>query len=341
MKNPFFKTTSFAIDIGNNNTVLSDGAGTCSHQASFIVFESETNRIRAVGDEAYDIFERTPQELRAVKPLKWGVIADYDSASAMIRKMVAKTFTGTRFFPRYNEIISGVPYCSTEVERRALREALDQFNARDRYLLFEPLAAALGMGLNIREPDGKMIVDIGGGITEIVIISLSGIAVFKSVKTAGDTFTEDIRDHLRKEYNFQIGWKTAELIKRKAGAVMDQLKENPEPMLVKGKDLMEGIPAMRSIDHRQVSYILNKSMRAIEEQILQALQICPPELAADIYKNGIHVTGGGSMLRGMKERLERIVQLTVHVDPDPLWSVSRGISRALSNTKSHRAILIK
>ncbi|MBT1709209.1 rod shape-determining protein [Fulvivirgaceae bacterium PWU5] len=335
-----FKNKSLAIDLGNNNTLVSDKDNLLVSQPSYIVFDAHNNAVKAVGDKAYSMFEKSHEELRPIKPLKGGVIADYDSASRMIHELIKQANRGTSFLSGYENIISGIPYSTTEVERRALRDALGQFNARHTYLLYEPLAAALGLGLDIREPEGKMVIDIGGGITEIVIISLSGIAAFQSVKIAGDTFDEAIQDHFRRSYNMAIGLKTAEQVKIKVGAVQNDLKEAPAPMMVRGKDLMEGIPVVRRVDHAEVVYILEKSVAAIEHAIIQTLETCPPELAADIYVNGINITGGNAYLRGLKERFESRIKLPVHIDPQALLSVSKGIAKALQDPKKYQSVLV-
>lgn len=334
-----FHNHSFAIDLGNNNTVISDESGPLLAQPSYIVFNTARN-VKAVGDHAYAMFEKTHDELTPVKPLKGGVIADYESATRMIQEMVKQVYRNRGFLSGFNHVISGVPYNTTEVERRALRDALEQINSKKSHLLYEPLAAALGMGLSIREPQGKLVIDIGGGITEIVVISLSGIAAFQSIKIAGDTFDENIQDHFRKEYNMAIGLKTAELVKIQVGAVTDKLADAPQPMFVKGKDMLSGIPITRKISHSEIAHILNKSFEQIETAIIQTLETCPPELAADIYETGIHLTGGGSMFRGIKERFERSIKLTVHLDPTPLRSVSNGISQALSAPHKFSSMLI-
>ena len=319
---------------------MSDSEELLLSEPSYIVLDTNTNKVKAIGDQAFNIFGKNHEELKPVQPLKWGVIADYHSANAMIGGMVSKTSKKRSVFSRYNEIIAGVPHAATAVEQRALREVLDQFNSRKCHLVYEPLAAAIGMGLNIKEPDGKMIVDIGGGITEIVIVSLSGVAVFRSVKVAGDTFTESIQDHLRRKYNLQVGWKTAEQTKINVGIVKDNLPDLPPSTLVKGKDLMLGLPVERSIGPKEIFQVLDRPFRFVEEQIIQALEICPPELSADIYQNGIHITGGGALLKGVKERLENTIQIPVTLDREPLLSVSRGISKVLANPKQYSAILM-
>lgn len=335
-----FRNKNIGIDLGNNNTIVSDREKILVSQPSYIAFDTEHNHVKAVGDAAYLMFEKNHEELKPVKPLRGGVIADYDSASKMIFELMRKADARTSFLSGYENIISGIPYNTTEVERRALRDALSQFQAKNTYMLFEPLAAALGIGLDIREPNGKMVIDMGGGITEIVIISLSGIAAFQSVKAAGDTFDEEIQDHFRRNYNMSIGLKTAEQIKIQVGAVIEKISEAPAPMLVKGKDMIEGIPTTRKIDHREVAHILEKSISAIEHGIVQTLETCPPELAADIYGNGIHVSGGNAMLRGLKERFESRLKLPVHIDMEALLSVSKGVAVALRDPKKFQGVLV-
>lgn len=335
-----FKNRSFSIDLGNNNTLVADSTKMLLAQPSYIVFNSN-HSVKAVGEQAYEMFEKTHEELTPVKPLRGGVIADFNSASLMIKELVNRAYTQkASFFSGYDHIISGVPYYTTEVERRALRDAIDQFNPRKRSLLFEPLAAAIGMGLNIREPEGKMVIDIGGGITEIVIISLSGIAAFQSLKVAGDTFDMNIQDYFRRNFNMSIGLKTAEQVKILAGSVQEDIDPIPDTIMVKGKDLMTGIPVIRKIDHREIAFILEKSVSSIERSIIQTLETCPPELAADIYQNGMHITGGSSLLRGLKQRFEKNMKLPVHLDEQPLSSVSRGIARVLANPKKFTGVLI-
>ncbi|HZB14005.1 MAG TPA: rod shape-determining protein [Chryseolinea sp.] len=337
----FFKNKSVALDLGNNNTVLSSRESVLFSQASYIVFDLGSQKVKAIGDKAYNMFEKNHQELKPVKPLKGGVIADYDSAKVMLHEMVGQACGTSSFMNGYDCIISGIPFNTTEVERRALRDVIDQFSARQTFMVYEPVAAALGIGLNIREPDGKMIIDIGGGITEIVVISLSGIAAFQSLKVAGDTFDEAIQDHFRRSYNMAIGLKTAEQIKIKVGAVLDKLPEAPEPLIVRGKDMVEGIPVVRKINHSEVAFILEKSVASIEHRVVQTLETCPPELAADIYENGIHITGGSSMLRGLRERFEAKLRLPVHIDSQPLLSVSKGMATTLGETKKFQSILME
>lgn len=340
MNIPGFRSNNFAIDLGNNNTLLTNQQGVLLSQPSFIAFDSKTRSVKAVGDAAYNMFEKSHDELRPVKPLRGGVIADYESASTMIKEMVLGVYP-KRWLNSFGHIISGIPFSTTEVERRALRDVLDQFHARKTNLFFEPLAAATGIGLNIQSPEGKMLVDIGGGITEIVIISLSGIAVVHSTKVAGDSLTTEIQDAFRRNFNMAIGFKTAEQLKIQAGLVWSSVKEKPASVSVKGKDIQEGIPVTRTISSDEIAEILSKPFRTIEEGIIHALEVCPPELAADIYQNGIHITGGGALLHGIRERLEHVLQLPIHIDAEPLLAVSKGISQALREPKKFRTVLFE
>lgn len=331
---------SFAIDLGNNNTLLTDKDKILLSEPSYIVF-NENHSIKAVGEEAYCIYEKSHQALHPVKPLRGGVIADYQSAGKMIRTLVDKVY-GNNFLSRgFDTIITGVPFHTTMVERRAFKDALDQFNPRRTNLLFEPLAAAIGMGMNIGEPEGKFIVDIGGGITEMVVISLSGVAAFQSIKIAGDTFDECIRDYFRKAHNLLIGIRTAEMVKKSIGGVYAEVGIVPPAILVRGKSLAEGIPMSVEVTYHELVHVLDKPFAEIENGILHTLQHCPPELASDIYETGIHVTGGSALLKGLKQRLEKNISLPVHIDANPLTSVSTGISKALRNPRQYQSVLIE
>ncbi len=335
----FSKSKSFAIDLGNNNTLLTDKDKLLLSEPSYIVL-NENSSVNAVGEAAYNIFEKSHEALHPIKPLRGGVIADYQSADKMIRSLVDKVYTKHFWQSGFDTIITGVPYHTTLVERRAFREALDQFNARKTLMLYEPLAAAIGMGLNIREPEGKLIVDIGGGITEVVIISLSGVAAFQSLKVAGDTFDEAIRDYFRREHNLLIGIRTAEQVKKTIGGVYHEIDNVPDPISVRGKSLEEGIPVSKKISYHEIVNVLSKLFDEVEAGIIHTLQHCPPELASDIYDSGIYLTGGGALLHGIKERLENSISLPVHIDEHALLSVSKGISTALRNQKQFQGVFM-
>ncbi len=338
--NPFASTKNLAIDLGNNNTLLCDQSSLLLSQPSLMVVNELNNRIEAVGDQAYDMLEKTHSNLKPIKPLKGGVISDGESAKRMLKELVGKVRKPSLFPSGFKYLLSGVPYDTTPVEKRALRDALDQFSSRYTHLVHEPLAAALGLGLNIQEPEGKMVVDIGGGITEVVVISLSGIAAFQSIRVAGDALDEEIQDYFRREYNLSIGLKSAEKIKKEIGCIYGPMADRKTVAVVKGKDLMEGIPASRTINQSELTRVLEKPFRQIEECIHQSLEICPPELAADIYQSGIHVTGGNALLKGIKERFAQTFQMPVHIDPLPLLAVSKGIGQVLTAPQKFKAVLL-
>ena len=341
VKFDFLRKKSFAIDFGNTNTLVRDVEKVLVDQPSYIVLDSNRSAVKAVGSEAYRMFEKTHNEYRPVKPLRGGVIADYDSAAKMLQALMHLAYGEKSMLSGYGSVISGVPYSTTHVERRALLNALETLHARTTYLLFEPLAAALGMGLDIQEPEGKLVIDIGGGITEIVVISLSGIACFQSIKVAGDSMDETIRHYFRKEYNMAIGIKTAEQVKIQVGAVMQELENPPSPMAVKGKELLRGLPITRTVDFREIAVVLEKSISAIELGMIQTLETCPPELASDIYVSGVHLTGGNALLRGLQDRLQRKLKLPVHIDDNPLSSVSKGVATVLREPHKYRGVLLQ
>lgn len=335
----FSQTKNLAIDLGNTNTLLRNQTHLLLSEPSVLVLDSQNNRVEAVGEQAYQMLEKTHHHLKSIRPLRGGVISDGDSAKRMMWEMVQKVSRTSRF-TSFNYLISGVPLDTTSVEQRALRETLDQFSARHTHLVYEPLAAALGMGLNIHEPEGKLIVDIGGGITEVVVISLSGAATFQSVRIAGDTLDEEIRDYFRREHHLAIGLKTAEYVKKKLGCVFDSLASPQEGLHVKGKDLRDGIPATRWISQVDLCRVLEEPLKSIELCIQQSLETCPPELASDVYQTGIFVTGGHAHLKGLAERFYHRFNLPVHLDPQALLSVSMGIGQILNRPdRFHGALL--
>lgn len=332
---------SVALDLGNNNTLITDSLNNHMSAPSFIVLNKANKSIRSTGEEAYDMLGKTSEGFKVIKPLKGGVIADYDAACMLLKTLVKKAYPQYSAFHKFDQLVCGIPFYSSEVERRALRDALEQFRSRKTHLMFEPIAAAIGMGLDVQEPDGKFLVDIGGGITEIALISLSGIVTYRSIKIAGDSFDEDIQHYLRKEYNIIIGIKQAEQLKVSTGAAITLDGDIPSPAYVVGKDAISGIPKGVTISYPELVKVLNDSIVKIEEAILQTLDECPPELAGDIYTNGIYLTGGGSLLRGLKDRLASRLQIHLHQDPHALNSVSNGISKVLRSDKPYRFVLFR
>jgi rod shape-determining protein MreB len=257
----------------------------------------------------------------------------------MIRGMI-KLINGKRslFSSSYRMVVC-IPSGITEVEKRAVKDSSEQAGAKEVYLIAEPMAAAIGIGVNVKEPTGHMIVDIGGGTTEIAVIALSGIVTDQSIRIAGDEFNEDILGYMRKQHNMLIGERSAERIKIEVGAALPDIENPPPAIEVRGKDLMTGIPKTISVTHKEVAHALNKSIIKIEDAILKALESTPPELSADIYDRGIHLTGGGALLRGLDKRLSQKTKLPVHVAEDPLRAVVRGSGIALKSLDDYKYLM--
>jgi rod shape-determining protein MreB and related proteins len=330
-----------ALDLGNNNTVLTDAKQLPFSAPSFVTLHKSNKSAQAVGQAAYEMQGKIGGDVKVVKPLRGGIIADYEAANLMLGLIMKGAYPRRSMFDTFDQLICGIPYASTDVERRALRDALEQFKSKNTALIFEPIAAAIGMGLNVQEPDGKFLVDIGGGITEIALISLSGIVTHRAIKVAGDSFDLEIQEYLKKKFNVAIGLKQAEQLKISAGAASTVLAEWPEAACVAGKDISTGIPKVIEIGPLEIAGVLDEAISKIEEAILQTLEECPPELSGDIYTNGIYLTGGSSLLRGLKERLEARINIPIHQDPNALFSVLKGISGVLGSPRTHKAVLFK
>jgi len=267
-----------------------------------------------------------------VRPLRDGVIADFKAAELMISGMLKKIQSKNRLFAPSLKMVICIPSGSTEVEIRAVRDSAEHAGGRDVYMIPEPIAAAIGIGIDVEAPAGCMIVDIGGGTTEIAVISLGGIVTNKSLRTAGDDFTEDIVQHMGQMHNMRVGSRTAEAIKINAGAALTDLENGPEEYVVRGPNRMTGLPTEAPISYAEVAHCLDKSISKIENSILDALQHTPPELYADIVQRGIYLAGGGALLRGLDQRLSNKLNIKFHIAEDPLRAVARGTAIALKNT---------
>ncbi|MCI1265067.1 MAG: rod shape-determining protein [Saprospiraceae bacterium] len=300
-------------------------------EPSIVAINKKTGEIIAVGNKAMQMHEKTHKNIDTIRPLKDGVIADFQAAESMIQGMINMIGNKRRFFTHLRMVIC-IPSGITEVEKRAVFDSADHVDSKETYLIHEPMAAALGIGLDVEEPIGNMVIDIGGGTTEIAVIALSGIVCDQSIRVAGDEFTEDIIDYIRREHNMLIGERTAEKIKLNVGAATKNLTNPPEPYAVNGRDLMTGIPRQIIIRYEETAEALDKSIMKIEEAVLKALEITPPELSADIYRTGLYLTGGGALLKGLDKRLSIKTKLPVLVADDPLRAVVRGTGIALKNT---------
>jgi len=299
-------------------------------------------RIIAVGREARLMQGKTHPNITTVRPLKDGVIADFDASEQMIG-MLIKSIPALRkrFFSPSLRMVVCIPSGITEVETRAVRESCERVNGKDIYLVHEPMAAAIGIGLDIMQPKGNMIIDIGGGTTEIAVIALGGIVCDKSVKIAGDIFNSDIVHYMRTQHNLYVGESTAENIKMTVGAATEDLDAPPDDIMVQGRDLLTGKPKQVQVSYREMVKALDKSILRIEDAIMETLSQTPPELAADIYNTGIYMAGGGSMLRGLDKRISMKTDLPVYVAEDPLRAVVRGTGITLKNINKFRSILLK
>lgn len=331
-------TQELAIDLGTANTLIIQDGVVVIDEPSIVAVDTRTGETIAVGNRAMQMHEKTHQNIRTIRPLKDGVIADFQAAESMIEGLINLIGSKRRFFTHLKMVIC-IPSGITEVEKRAVFDSADHVDSKETYLIFEPMAAALGIGLDVEEPVGNMIIDIGGGTTEIAVIALSGIVGDQSIRTAGDEFTSNIIDYMKRHHNILIGERTAEQIKINVGSALKQLDDPPEDFAVNGRDLITGIPKQLSISYQEIAESIDESITKIEEAILKALETTPPELASDIYKTGLYLTGGGALLRGLDKRISRITKLPVHVAEDPLRAVVKGTGIALKNTHRYSFLI--
>lgn len=334
-----FFNQELAIDLGTANTLIIQGDEVVVDEPSIVAINRRTGEVIAVGHKAMQMHEKTHEEIKTIRPLKDGVIADFQAAEKMMEGMINMVGKRKRFFSHLKMVVC-IPSGITEVEKRAVFDSADHVDSKETYLIYEPMAAALGIGLNVEEPIGNMIIDIGGGTTEIAVIALSGIVCDQSIRTAGDEFTTDIVNYLRRQHNMLIGERTAEQIKINVGSAVPEMDDAPPDYAVNGRDLMTGIPKQITISYQEVAHALDKSIAKVEEAILKALETTPPELASDIFKTGIYLTGGGALLRGLDKRISAKTKLKVHIADDPLRAVVRGTGIALSDIERFMPILI-
>ncbi len=337
-----FLTEEIAIDLGTANTLIIHNDKVVVDAPSIVARDRATRKIIAVGQEANLMQGKTHENIKTIRPLKDGVIADFDASEQMI-SMFIKEIPALKkkwLTPSLRMVIC-IPSGITEVEMRAVKESAERVNGKEVYLIHEPMAAAIGIGVDIMQPKGNMVVDIGGGTTEIAVIALGGIVCDKSVKVAGDVFTNDIIYYMRTQHNLYVGERTAENIKITVGAATEDLELPPEDMAVQGRDLLTGKPKQAQISYREIAKALDKSILRIEDAIMETLSQTPPELAADIYNTGIYLAGGGSMLRGLDKRLSQKTDLPVYIAEDPLRVVVRGTGITLKNLNRYKSVLMK
>jgi len=335
-----FLSQEIAIDLGTANTLIVHEGKVVVDQPSIVAYDRKTDKVIAVGDKAMQMHGKTHPDIETIRPLKDGVIADFKAAEAMIKEMIKMIHKNKGVFGKSAIMVICIPSGTTEVEKRAVFDSADQAGAKERYLIYEPMAAALGIGLDVEAPIGNMIIDIGGGTTEIAVISLSGIVSNQSINIAGDEFTLDIVDYMRRQHNLLIGERTAENIKIHIGAALPELEDGPDDFPVNGRDLMTGIPKQIMVNYSEIAGTLDNSIAKIEEAIMKSLEDTPPELASDIYKRGLYLTGGGALLRGLDKRIATKTKLTCHIADDPLRNVVRGTGIALKNREKYKNTIL-
>ena len=324
-----FLTEEIAIDLGTANTLIIHNDKVVIDSPSIVARDRVSGKIIAVGNEANLMQGKTHENIKTIRPLKDGVIADFDASEQMISLFIKSIpALKKKFFSPALRMVICIPSGITEVEMRAVKESAERVNGKEVYLIHEPMAAAIGIGVDIMQPKGNMIVDIGGGTTEIAVIALGGIVCDKSVKVAGDVFTNDIIYYMRTQHNLYVGDRTAEKIKIQIGSAT-------------GRDLLTGKPKQVQISYREIAKALDKSILRIEDSVMETLSQTPPELAADIYNTGIYLAGGGSMLRGLDKRLSKKTDLPVYIAEDPLRAVVRGTGIVLKNLPKYKSVLIK
>ena len=334
-----FLTQDLAIDLGTANTVIFVNDKKVIDEPSIVAIDTTTGKSLAVGTQAKLMHGRTDPTIKTIRPLTDGVIADFDAAEIMLRELIKKiNYKRTLFNPSLRMVVA-IPKGSTEVEKRAVRDSSEHAGGRDVYMIYEPMAAALGIGLDVNAPSGNMIVDIGGGTAEIAVISLGGIVADDSIRTAGDVFTSEIQLYMRQQHNIKVGEVTAEDIKIKNGAAISDLEDTPEPYTVSGPNLMTAHPVEAQVTSQEIAHCLDKSLVKLETAIMNVLENTPPELYADIVRKGIFLTGGGALLRGLDVRLSKKVNIPFHVAEDPLRAVARGTCIALKNIGNYKFLL--
>lgn len=334
-------TQELAIDLGTANTIIIENDKIVVDEPSIVAIDQTTKKLVAIGETARQMHGKTHQNIRTIRPLRDGVIADFNAAEQMIRGMIRMINPKNRFFTPSLRMVVSIPSGSTEVEIRAVRDSSEHAGGRDVYMVYEPMAAAIGIGLDVVAPEGNMVVDIGGGTTEIAVIALGGIVCNESIRIAGDGFTADIQAYMRHQHNIKVGERTAEDIKIFVGAALPDIDGPPADYMVRGPNMMTALPIEIPVSYQEIAHCLDKSLTKVESAVLSVLEQTPPELYADIVQKGIYLAGGGALLRGLAKRLTDKISITFHVAENPLHAVARGTGIILKNLDKYQSLLIR
>ena len=327
----FSLTQELAIDLGTANTIIIHNGKIVVDEPSIVALDYHSGKLVAIGNQARQMHGKTHQNIKTIRPLKDGVIADFNATELMLRGMIRKVKTSGHLFSPSLKMVICIPSGSTNVEIRAVRDSAEHAGGREVYMIYEPMAAALGAGLDVEAPEGHMIIDIGGGTTEIACISLGGIVCSESINVAGDVFTEDIQSYVRQQHNIRIGERTAEDIKIAVGAAVSELEDEPEDFQVTGPNILTSLPSTLNLSYSEVAYALEKSLVKIDATVMKVLEMVPPELYTDIVRKGVYLAGGGALLKGLDKRLSEKTNIPFVIAEDPLRAVARGTGIALKN----------
>ena len=327
----FSLTQELAIDLGTANTLIIYNGKVVVDEPSIVALDAHTGKVMAIGDQARQMQGRENPNIKTIRPLKAGVIADFNATELMLRGMIKKVRTTSSMFSPSLRMVICIPSGSTNVELRAVRDSAEHAGGRDVYMIFEPMAAALGAGLDVEAPEGNMIIDIGGGTSEIACISLGGIVCSESINIAGDVFTEDIKNYVRQQHNIRIGERTAEAIKCAIGAAVPELEDEPEDFVITGPNILTSLPQTVTLSYNEMAYALEKSLVKLDAALMKVLETMPPELYADIVKKGVYLAGGGALIKGLDKRLSNKSGLPFHIAEDPLRAIARGTGIAMKN----------
>lgn len=335
----FSFTQEIAIDLGTANTIIICNDKVVVDEPSVVAISVKDNKMVAVGRKAQQMIGKGGQMIRTVRPLREGVIADFQACEMMIRGLIEMIPKKNKLFMPSIKMVVCIPSGSTEVEIRAVRDSSEHAGGREVYMIYEPMAAAIGIGIDVESPEGCMIVDIGGGTTEIAVISLGGIVTNKSIKTAGNDLNQDIIEYMGRMHNLRIDEPTAERIKLRVGSALTELENPPEDFMVVGPNKVTALPMEVPVSYQEIAHCLEKSISKIENAVLQALEGTPPELYSDIVKHGIYLAGGGALLHGLAKRLSDKITIDFHVAEDPLHAVAHGTGIALKNVHNFNFLI--